>query len=200
MKQEINLYQVEKQRFKFRLNFKEASYVFGAFFTVIFLVTAVDLTKHFMIKKEYTTLDKEQQAKSQKLQVIAGNMPQEKTRNQIVNEVKDYQDQNQSKTTILGLLANAISSKSTPYSDYLEALARKAVPGLWITNIGIKGNGNDLSIQGKTLSPQYVPLLISRLGGESVFKGKSFEVFKISTDEKTGEISFNLETKASLQP
>jgi hypothetical protein len=200
MKQEINLYQVEKQRFKFRLNFKEASYGFIAFFVVIFLITAVDLMRHFMITKEYSTLDKEQQAKSQKLQVIAGNMPEEKTRNEIVNEVKNYQDQNQSKTTILGLLASATSSKTTHYSDYLEALARKAIPGLWLTNIGIRDNGNDLSIEGKTLSPQYVPLLISGLGGESVFKGKTFEVFKISTDEKTGEISFNLETKASLQP
>lgn len=198
MKQEVNLYQVEKKRFKFSFNFRETTLIFAAFFSVLFVVTTVNLVNHYIVEREYNTLDKEQQAKAQKLQVIAGSVPKEKTRNEIIEEVKNYEEQNRLKTNILGVLADAVATTTKPYSEYLDALARRTVPGLWLTHFSIKDEGNNLSFEGKTLNPEYVPMLIAGLGNESVFSNKTFQLFKIATDEKTGDIEFDLETKASL--
>ncbi len=200
MSQQINLYQVEKQKFKIRFEFKEAVVLFSVFFSIIFITTTIDMVKHLTIKKEYSVLDKEQQAKSQKLQVISGQMPEEQTRNDIVAQIKKYQDDKQSKLEILGQLAVAQSGKNINFSDYFVSLAKRAVTGLWLTSFSIKDSGGNLSIEGITLKPDYVPLLISGLSSEAVFSGKTFQLFKISTDDKTNQIGFELETKAVDEP
>jgi len=195
MSQQINLYQVEKKVFKLSFNFKQCVYFFWGFLVILILVSSVDLIQHFLLKRTYHVLGKEQKSKTEKLQNIAGQMPAEQTRNAIMNEIKLYETQRKEKSDIISLLSSGKNAENNGFSRYLEALAKKAVPGLWLTNFSIKGNGETLALSGMANNPEYIPILIAALSDESVFQGKTFGVFKISTDAKTQAMIFDLETK-----
>lgn len=200
MSQIINLYKAEKKVFKLNFNFKQSAYCLGGFLVVIVVVSCVDLAQHFWVKKTYNTLGKEQQFKTEKLQAIAGKMPEEKTRNEIMDEVNLYEAQKKEKTEILNLLSEGESETNNKFSRYFEALAKKTVPGLWLTNFSIKGNGTALALSGMVSDPEFIPTLISALSEEPVFQGKTFGVFKVSKDEKTHNMIFDLETKRKEEP
>jgi Tfp pilus assembly protein PilN len=200
MNQQVNLYQVEKKVFKLTFNFQQSSYCLMAFLGVVALFSLSDLVRHFLVKKEYNVLGKEQREKTEKLQSIAGKMPEAQTRSEVITEVKRYQDQKQQKTEIIALLSNENSTKKGGFSLYFEALAKQAIPGIWLTNFSIKQNGEILALSGSTTSPTYVPLLIASLSDEAVFQGKTFGLFKISTDDKSNDMMFHLETKRERQP
>jgi len=200
MSQQINLYKLDNNKFPIDFTFQYAFILFAIFGAALLVITTVDMVRHMNIKKEFSILDKEQQKKVEKLQNIAGKIPQEQDREQIVAEIKLYESEKKSKQEILALLETAQSSKIPGFSGYLESLAKEAVPGLWFTRFNFKDNGNSLSFYGRTLKPEFVPQLISGLSSESLFRGKMFQSFRISMDEKTGELSFVLETRASEQP
>ena len=200
MNQQINLYQVEKKKVSLDFTFRYACFIFAAFGGLLLILTTSDVIKHLIIRKEFKVLDKEQREKSSKLQTIAGKVPQEQDRNVIIEQIKGYEAEKQSKQEILSLLAAAQSAKVSGFGSYFESLARGAVPGLWITTFSFKENGSNLSFHGKTLKPELVPRLISALGAEPVFSGRSFQSFRINLNEKTNELSFVLETNPATQP
>jgi len=195
MNQQINLYQVEKKVFKLTFNFQQARYCVMGFLTIMALVSLNDLVQHFLVKKNYSATGREQQEKIEKLQNISGKIPEAQTRNEVIAEVKLYQDQKQEKTEIIALLSDESSARKGGFSLYFEALAKKTIPGIWLTNFSIKKNGEILVLSGSTNSPEYVPMLISNLSDEAVFQGKTFGLFKISTDDKSNAMMFRLETK-----
>ena len=202
LKQQINLYQVKKEKKKLEFTFQYMLILFGGFLSVLLLITAVNLYKHLTIKKELTVLSKEQLAKNQKLQVIANQVPEEQTRNQIIAEINKYQAEKQEKEEVLQLLINAQVKKIDGFSDFFESLARgvSETSGIWLTHFTFKEGGDYMSLEGKALKPDSVTRFIAGLSKEAPFKGKSFELFKVSLDEKTRQIEFVLETRNYEQP
>jgi MSHA biogenesis protein MshI len=69
------------------------------------------------------------------------------------------------------------------YSRYLAGLAQHAVPGLWLTQIGIDAAGAQLSLAGQTLRQEAVPDYVRRLKDEPVFAGKSFAGLEMTGTE-----------------
>jgi len=193
MKQQINLYQKEKKQWALDLTFQYMVWFFGLFFALLLIVSTYDIIQHLSAKKEFDILSKEQAEKNKKLLTISGQMPEEKTRDQLLAEIKKYETEKQTKQEILSVLA-AQTNKISGFSAYFESFSRQAMPGLWLTRFSFKDNGASLSLEGGTLKPEYVPQLITNLGAEAVFKGKTFQLFKIFLDEKTKQIDFVLET------
>jgi hypothetical protein len=66
------------------------------------------------------------------------------------------------------------------FAQYLEALARQAVPGLWITGLEIGGPRGDLVIRGRALESQLVPAYIRGLNREGPFAGKPIGELQVS--------------------
>ncbi len=78
------------------------------------------------------------------------------------------------------------------YSDYLLALARQHVDGVWITSVAITGAGEDMKLQGRTVDPVRVPRYVQRLSAESTLAGKEFEVFLMTSDKQRSYSDFLL--------
>lgn len=80
------------------------------------------------------------------------------------------------------LLSEIRSGTGAPsaYSAYLRAFARQTVHGLWLTGIQISDGGEQLSLSGRALQPDLIPVLISRLKRESVLQGRPLEALAIS--------------------
>lgn len=199
MKQQINLYQVEKRKWVLDLTFQYMVWGLLAFLGVLLIITTITTIKHFSSKGELTQLEKEQMGKAKALQTIAGQVPEARTREQLVNEIKKYETEKQTKQEILASLAAEVGHDNG-FSAYLEALSNKTISGLWFTKLSFKENGNVISLEGKALKPEYVPNLITGLSKDPAFEGKKFQLFKESLDDKTQRIDFVLETKSVKQP
>jgi hypothetical protein len=66
------------------------------------------------------------------------------------------------------------------YSEYLRAFARQTVQGLWLTSIQIAEGGGQLTMSGRALQADLVPVLIGRLKQESVLRGRPLEALTIT--------------------
>lgn len=71
-------------------------------------------------------------------------------------------------------------SNTEGYSDYLMALARQHVRGMWLTAFEIAGAGRQLTVQGRSRRPELVPRYIQKLSAEKSLAGINFKLFQMS--------------------
>lgn len=108
--------------------------------------------------------------------------PQQKSA-QLETEIKNAAAQLKARMEMVETLKNGATIGSTEgYSEYMRAFARQWVNGLWLTgfDIDIASAGIELSIVGRTVRPELVPLYVQRLSGEPVMKGRQFSFLKMS--------------------
>jgi len=67
------------------------------------------------------------------------------------------------------------------YTDYLRALARQSLNGLWLTEFRVAEAGR-LAIGGCTVDPALLPEYIRRLNSEPAFQGQAFANLKIDKE------------------
>lgn len=72
------------------------------------------------------------------------------------------------------------------YAEYMRALARQAVDGLWLTGFVISGAGREMVIRGHVLEPKLLPLYLERLNAEPVMRGQNFETLQIQAPKPEG--------------
>lgn len=60
------------------------------------------------------------------------------------------------------------------YSNYLRAMARQIVDGVWIRGFHIAGAGRRFTIEGSTLRGDLIPQYIKRLSSEDSMRGRQF--------------------------
>lgn len=63
---------------------------------------------------------------------------------------------------------------------FLRALARQAVPGVWLTGVTLGSGGHDVELRGRTLDPELVADYLRNLGREDAFRGQSFNRLEFS--------------------
>ena len=77
------------------------------------------------------------------------------------------------------MLRQAEGEGAQGFAEYFRALARQSVSGLWLTEVAVEGERRDISMQGRVLQAALVPAYLSRLGGEPVLRGKSFQTLEM---------------------
>ncbi len=60
------------------------------------------------------------------------------------------------------------------HARFLKALARQAVPGVWLTGVTLGSGGHEVEIRGRTLDPELVSDYLRNLGREDAFRGQAF--------------------------
>jgi hypothetical protein len=108
--------------------------------------------------------------------------PQQKSA-QLETEIKNATAQLKARMEMVETLKNGATIGSTEgYSEYMRAFARQSVNGLWLTGFDIAGagTGTALSIIGRTVRPELVPLYVQHLSREPVMKGRQFSFLQMS--------------------
>jgi hypothetical protein len=98
----------------------------------------------------------------------------------LAEELARAEERLQQRRTLLGDLQTGVGANAEGFARYLEALARQAVPGLWLTGIDIGGQRNALVIKGRALESRLVPAYISGLNREPAFAGKPIGELQVS--------------------
>lgn len=90
-------------------------------------------------------------------------------------EVDTLQAQlNARKANLQDLGAGALGG-GAGYAEYMRALARQSLAGLWLTGFSIGKGGAQMEISGRALHPELVPDYIHRLTREHVLSGRAFD-------------------------
>lgn len=66
------------------------------------------------------------------------------------------------------------------FSETMRALARQTLDGVWLTQIGVDGENNGLTLRGNALKAELVPEYVDRLRREKVLRGYSFGQLEIA--------------------
>ena len=95
--------------------------------------------------------------------------------------------------------------KPSGYSQYLLAFARQTVQGLWLTSIQIAEGGGQLTLSGRALQADLVPVLIGRLKQESVLRGRPLEALAITRsaagkDPPRAIVEFTVSSQGYAEP
>lgn len=80
----------------------------------------------------------------------------------------------------LKLLESGLGGGSTSFAEFLRALARQSLPGLWLTGFAVGEGGTALEIRGRMTDPALLPRYIERLNSEKAFQGRAFAALQVS--------------------
>lgn len=194
MKQEINLFKVEKKK-EIILSFKKMLKVMSAFFGIMVLISIYDAYDYYGNQKILNELQKKQREFNKQLLAVGEKLPPQQTRDQIIAENKKLESDLEARKEILSTLTMLQSTRTMGFSNYLIALAAESFAGLWLTRFKLRGDGSYILLEGDTQRPEYVPRFLEGLSKESIFKGKSFQVFNLKADKAKELTHFVVETK-----
>ncbi|MBT8121927.1 MAG: hypothetical protein KJO10_05300 [Gammaproteobacteria bacterium] len=74
----------------------------------------------------------------------------------VEDEVNRLQQSITQRQVLLASFARLDIRESTPFSEFFETLARRALPGLWLTGISLDEDG-ETELRGSTMNPTLVP-------------------------------------------
>jgi len=118
---------------------------------------------------------------------LAAELNPEKREAQLDRDLKRTETAIASRRALLRELQAGAGGDSTSYSEYLRAFARQTVPGLWLTSIQIAEGATRLTMSGRALEADLVPVLIGRLKREPVLRGRPLEALAITRSSAAGK-------------
>ena len=111
---------------------------------------------------------------------IAAELSPEKREAQLDQDLRSIEAAIALRRSLMGELGTGGRAGPAGYSEYLRAFARQTVQGLWLTSIQIAEGGGQLTMSGRALQADLVPVLIGRLKQESVLRGRPLEGLAIT--------------------
>ena len=100
-------------------------------------------------------------------------------------EVNQLQAQLNARKATLDSLGIGLLATGASYAEYLRALARQSLPGLWLTRFKIGKGGEEMEIMGRALQPGLVPSYIEHLNREPAMRGRAFDSLTMTQREGT---------------
>jgi hypothetical protein len=88
-----------------------------------------------------------------------------------------------SRKQLISMLDSLSVANQYPFSNLMVGLARHRVDALWLTQIQFANGGQKLGLKGKTLQAESVPHYVQMLRGETLFLGRAFDLFQLTSDE-----------------
>jgi len=126
---------------------------------------------------------------------IAAQLPKPAVNKMLESELQQLTNKRKSGFALLNALKTRVAANRDGFSGIFEGLARHSFPELWFTHVAITGAGNSLTLKGKSLKPEWVPLLLKNLYQEPAFSGRSFQIVElVRQDEFSPALDFNLMT------
>jgi hypothetical protein len=95
-------------------------------------------------------------------------------------EVARLEAELKARQEVLAVLGTGELGNTTGFSEFLAALGRQALPGVWLTGLNIGESGNDLQVQGRALRPDLVPAYLKALNKEPMMRGRSVTEMKLA--------------------
>lgn len=76
-----------------------------------------------------------------------------------------------------------LQNEDPGFSEFLIALARQHVNGMWLTSVALTNKGREVELEGRSTRAELVTEYLARLNFEPEFTGVRFQGFRISKPE-----------------
>src|ERR1700690_2562901 len=100
-------------------------------------------------------------------------------------EAETLQAQVDARRATLRDLGGGAPGGGAGYAEYMRALARQSIAGLWLTGFSVGKGGVEMEISGRALHPELVPTYIQRLAQEQVMHGRAFDSLSMTQRDGT---------------
>lgn len=194
MIQQINLYQDIH-----RLNKSHGLYYYllaiGSVFLILIVYSTLTVWNTYQLEnavqlKKSNLVETEARLKSLQIQ-----HPKPQINSLLVAEVSRSQNRLNSLTQIAQLLTAKESDQIQGFSKYFHALASQPSNDVWLEEIDINSNDQDISLKGSTFKPEQIALFLQQLQEQPVFHGKTFAKLAIEKSEsRPSQVNFTLST------
>lgn len=166
------------------------------FFMVV--LAAVYAYNSYQLKPFYMELKKTNaqfEKLSKQIEAISRSLPANGKNQLMESEISRLTTQLENMKKIQGALSTGSFGNASGFSDHLEALAREHVDGAWLTSITIANGGGKLTLEGKSIDAELVPVYIKRLATAPVFRDQKFNILDLERIPGADDmLSFNIGT------
>ena len=194
--QNINLYDRKEIKSHYLIQSQGIMQILLVFLILLLMLGVIEWIQTYNLGHEHATLQQALDEKSNKLLSIVAASPNKQVDEQLEKQINSLITKRDHKIHVLSLLSKQKLGNGQGFSQYFTSLSNQWIENIWLTNISITGNADQLSLIGKTNNPVYVPLLLQKLTEEPIFAGKTFQSFSISDiADDDNYLSFELNSK-----
>lgn len=101
----------------------------------------------------------------------------------LAEELARADERLQTRRGLLAEVRTGAGGNAQGFSGHLAALARRTMPGVWLTGIEM-GKSNDLVLRGRVLQSDLVPTYIKSLNAEEPFAGRTVSELRLTAREE----------------
>ena len=199
MIQQVNLYQEILQQNSIRPVIDR--YIIGSTVVILLLIgMSIYITLDLNNTKNSLQQAKQDLKEAEtRIQLLQVQYPVQQINTLLTQEISHSQNILASLSQVIYLLTDKKSDLTQGFSRYFSALARQSISDVWLTNIYINGQTNNLQLQGSTYIAEKIPVFIQKLHNESVFQGKHFKKLIMSqAEEPENQIDFTVSSTTEL--
>jgi hypothetical protein len=130
---------------------------------------------------------------------LSQEMSSRKPAAQLTTELENLDAQLSGRNEVIAVLKSGALGDTKGVSEYFRAFARQSVDGLWLTGFTVAGAGSDISIEGRTLRAELVPIYIQRLNKEDALRGHGFATLSVQPPPEAAANADNRKTGDFLE-
>lgn len=180
MSQQINLF--NPALLPRRELFSARNVAFGAGLSLLLVIVGA-LIGNILAQRsqqEFDTTQAEMKSIQERVTAIAQQAASQKPSPALQAELSHAQSLMVARQNILAVLGdmgserNGSNAGAVGFGEYLRALARQSMNGLWLTRIVIGSKSGDMQINGRTTNQALVADYVERLNSEKTFAGHGF--------------------------
>jgi len=127
------------------------------------------------LEGERARLERQVAERAARIERLAQQYPPRKRDEALARRVAQLERELAAKRRVVAGLESGAFGNTEGLSPYLEALARRRVPGLWLRTVAVGEGGSALLLEGSALKAELVPRLVRALGAEVAYTGRTFE-------------------------
>jgi hypothetical protein len=138
------------------------------------------------LEKQAVESAKRYEAEQARLGRFSADFSPQQAGKQLEDEVQRLEKETAEQADMIEKLKSGAVRNTTGYSEYMRAFARQAVPGLWLTGFELVGDATQISLKGRVVSPELLPVYIQRLSRERIMQGKTFATLQMQQPKAEG--------------
>lgn len=195
MMQQINLYQPMFRQQKKIFSAVTMLQIIAIFVVVLTAIYAYSSSRLRPFQAELANQNNEFNRLTKQVEIYRNKFPARERSKVLADEIARLSRELEHRRKIQAVLESGSFGNTRGFSDYFEALARGYTNGAWLTTISIANGGSEVTLAGKTVNPELVPVYIKKLSDSQVFKKKSFNELDLSRSDKDPHlIDFRIST------
>jgi hypothetical protein len=173
MSQQINLYNPAFRKQKKAFSARAMVQALAVLAVGILLIHAFEARQNRVLEGALAETDRRLVEQRDQMVRFAKEFTTKGSSTALAEDLARAEERLRSRRALLEDVKTGAGGNADGYSTYLAALARRTMPGLWLTGIELGGKSNDLVLKGRALDGDLVPAYISQLKQEEPLAGRS---------------------------